>query len=109
MPGGDGTGPMGQGPMTGRRMGYCAGYDRPGFAATGWGFGRGMGLGRRFGRGLRWRLWDWPAQRPYQQPSKEQEKQLLEDDRKAIEEERKSLEREAEAVRKRLEELDSQQ
>ena len=31
MPGGDRTGPRGFGPMTGRRAGYCAGYDRPGF------------------------------------------------------------------------------
>ena len=28
---GDGTGPAGQGPLTGRGAGYCAGYDRPGF------------------------------------------------------------------------------
>lgn len=27
MPGGDGTGPAGLGPMTGRGMGYCAGND----------------------------------------------------------------------------------
>ncbi|UCH14781.1 MAG: DUF5320 domain-containing protein [Bacteroidales bacterium] len=27
MPGGDKTGPDGQGPMTGRKMGYCAGYS----------------------------------------------------------------------------------
>ena len=26
MPGGDGTGPAGAGPMTGRAAGYCAGY-----------------------------------------------------------------------------------
>jgi len=31
MPGGDGTGPMGMGPMTGRAAGYCAGYPVPGF------------------------------------------------------------------------------
>ena len=31
MPGGDGTGPMGLGPMTGRAAGYCAGYPAPGF------------------------------------------------------------------------------
>jgi len=53
MPGGDGTGPGGMGPMTGRAAGYCAGYPMPGFAnpiagrgAWGWGRGRG-GLGRR--------------------------------------------------------------
>jgi hypothetical protein len=73
MPFGDGTGPMGLGPMTGRRAGFCAGFDRPGFVSPmpgypypygygysiptwprrGYGFGRG--LGRGFGRG--WRRW----------------------------------------------------
>ncbi|MCQ5376123.1 MAG: DUF5320 domain-containing protein [Methanomassiliicoccales archaeon] len=32
MPGGDGTGPLGLGPMTGRRAGYCAGFPVPGYA-----------------------------------------------------------------------------
>ena len=32
MPRGDRTGPMGQGPMTGRNLGFCAGYDTPGMA-----------------------------------------------------------------------------
>ncbi|WP_202319246.1 DUF5320 domain-containing protein [Archaeoglobus neptunius] len=31
MPGGDGTGPWGRGPRTGRRAGFCSGYSRPGF------------------------------------------------------------------------------
>jgi len=31
MPRGDGTGPMGFGPMTGRAAGYCAGFGIPGF------------------------------------------------------------------------------
>lgn len=60
MPGGDGTGPMGMGPMTGRAMGYCAGYPMPGYANPGggqglWrGFGRGRGFrGRGGGRGWR--------------------------------------------------------
>ena len=47
MPRGDRTGPFGEGPMTGRAMGYCAGYDMPGFGVP------GRGLGRR-GRGLGW-------------------------------------------------------
>ena len=42
MPRGDRTGPMGQGPMTGRRMGYCTGADVPGYASAP---GRGMGFG----------------------------------------------------------------
>ena len=31
MPRGDGTGPAGMGPMTGRAAGYCAGYNMPGY------------------------------------------------------------------------------
>jgi len=31
MPRGDGTGPAGMGPMTGRAAGYCAGYAAPGY------------------------------------------------------------------------------
>jgi hypothetical protein len=53
MPGGDGTGPGGMGPMTGRAAGYCAGYPVPGFMNPvpgrgfgGWGRGGG-GWGRR--------------------------------------------------------------
>ena len=41
---GDGTGPMGMGPMTGRGMGYCAGVAAPGYAGCGFGRGRGRGL-----------------------------------------------------------------
>ncbi len=45
MPGGDGTGPLGYGPMTGRGAGYCAGYGAPGaFGPLGRGRGRGRGL-----------------------------------------------------------------
>jgi len=55
MPGGDRTGPMGMGPMTGRGAGFCAGFGAPGYAnpvfGYGRGVGRGMGRGRRFGRG----------------------------------------------------------
>ena len=53
MPGGDGTGPGGMGPMTGRAAGYCAGYPVPGFmnpipGRGRWGPGRGGGgWGRR--------------------------------------------------------------
>jgi hypothetical protein len=67
MPRGDRTGPFGEGPKTGRQMGYCTGHDSPGFVNVrsawargpgrgfgrgfGWGFGRGTGGG--FGRGFR--------------------------------------------------------
>ena len=48
---GDGRGPAGEGPMTGRAMGFCAGYRMPGF--TNRGQGCGMGRGRRFAYGGR--------------------------------------------------------
>ncbi len=55
MPGGNGTGPAGMGPMTGRGAGYCAGYSIPGYAnavaGRGFGGGRGFGRGRGFGGG----------------------------------------------------------
>ena len=58
MPGGDRTGPRGLGSMTGRALGYCAGYDIPGYSR-----GPGLGLGRGYeggsgvgdGRGRGWR------------------------------------------------------
>ena len=46
MPGGDGTGPLGMGPMTGRGAGPCAGTDIPGSSNMPPGRGRGMGFGR---------------------------------------------------------------
>jgi hypothetical protein len=57
MPRGDGTGPGGLGPMTGRAAGYCAGYSVPGYmnpygGRLGLGFGYGRGYGRGFGRGM---------------------------------------------------------
>jgi len=50
MPGGDGTGPMGMGAMTGRAAGFCAGYANPGYVNAGGGRGFG-GLGRGRGGG----------------------------------------------------------
>lgn len=34
MPGGDRTGPAGEGPMTGRGAGLCGGYSSPGYASS---------------------------------------------------------------------------
>jgi len=66
MPGGDRTGPLGAGPMTGRGAGYCAGYPVPGYAnpigGRGW-FGRGRGRGW-YGRGRGWRRWHGPGWAP---------------------------------------------
>ncbi|MBN1981440.1 MAG: DUF5320 domain-containing protein [Chitinivibrionales bacterium] len=55
MPRGDGTGPGGRGPMTGRAGGFCAGNAMPGFMTQfpgrnfGIGRGRGLGMMRRCG------------------------------------------------------------
>jgi len=61
MPGGDGTGPMGFGPMTGRAAGYCAGYAAPGYMnpmpGRGFGFGWGRGRGRGWRSGFMVPLW----------------------------------------------------
>lgn len=46
MPQGNGTGPVGNGPMTGRGAGYCAGNNAPG-----WMSGGGGGMQRGFRRG----------------------------------------------------------
>jgi hypothetical protein len=69
MPRGDRTGPWGMGPLTGRRAGYCADYDVPGFAnpVPGRGYARGWGRGWRhrfYATGRpRWAYepaWDYP-------------------------------------------------
>ena len=55
MPRGDRTGPLGEGPMTGRQLGFCAGYQGAGYGrGPGRGFGRGY-LGRGRGRRFFWR------------------------------------------------------
>lgn len=53
MPGGDGSGPLGMGPGSGRGMGYCGGNQAPGYMSAFpgrgfWGRGRGGGHGRRY-------------------------------------------------------------
>ncbi len=109
MPGGDRTGPLGEGSMTGRRAGYCAGYNLFGYSnpvpRIGRGFGRRRGLG--FGRGLGFR--QAPIYPQAVQPTKSQETQMLEDDLNEIEQEKKTLEQQAETIKKKLEELRNQQ
>lgn len=60
MPAGDGTGPIGMGPMTGRAAGFCAGYGAPGHMNPGGGRFAGRGGawgGRGGGRGFRNRVY----------------------------------------------------
>ncbi|MEW6619108.1 MAG: DUF5320 domain-containing protein [bacterium] len=101
MPAGDGTGPMGMGPMTGRAAGYCAGYQMPGYAnpipgrGFGMGFGRGRGFGMGRGRGFRhwyyatglpgWARFGYPPAYPYEpELNPEQEKRMLQDEANAL-------------------------
>ncbi|MBN1162965.1 MAG: DUF5320 domain-containing protein [Candidatus Krumholzibacteriota bacterium] len=108
MPGGDRTGPAGMGPMTGRGLGYCAGYAQPGFAqpfpGRGFGFGRGMGFGFRGGRGRHWGVPYYgnyaPVAAPYgAYPARPQEIEVLR-------EQAEYFERSLAEIRKRIEELE---
>lgn len=98
MPAGDGTGPMGMGPWTGRGVGYCGGYDAPGWTSPGpgrrfygrggrgfygrGGYGGGQGFGRGGGRGWRHQFYATGLPRrargpAYAPPSREQEVEML--------------------------------
>jgi len=84
MPGYDGFGPDGRGPLTGRGFGYCNGR----------GFGRFAG-GRCFGRGYGFRraFRDDFYAGSYERPlTKTEEKKILEEELKEIEEEKKAIE-----------------
>ena len=54
---GDRTGPMGQGPRSGRALGFCSGSDTPGYTkdsrgrrGRGFGYGKGQRRGNNFNR-----------------------------------------------------------
>ena len=85
MPRGDGTGPRGQGPKTGRQMGNCEGAEPIYGRGMGRGFGRGIGrgFGRGIGRGFRNRRYNL---------SSEDERKYLESEKTAIEKRLKDLE-----------------
>ncbi len=126
MPAGDGTGPSGMGPMTGRGAGYCAGYDAPGYAnpapgrglGMAWGGGRGAGWGRGVGWGGRGRraygrvrgrfgyapVWGAPppAYGPYSAPpTPDQETEFLKVQAKALQDE-------LDAISQRITELEQE-
>lgn len=107
MPGGDGTGPIGMGPMTGRGAGFCAGYPTPGtmspIGGRGfWGRGRGGGRGRRHwfhATGLP--FWARLAgQAMPQQPDRELERQALKGRADA-------LQSELDSIKKRISEIET--
>lgn len=83
MPNKDGTGPNGQGPLTGRGLGPC-GAERS--------FSRGFRT--RFGRGFGWRNRAQIATvqvAPATQPTKAEEKQFLKEELEAIEQEKQEI------------------
>lgn len=92
MPRGDGTGPNSLGQLSGRRMGYCAGYNAPGFTNDCFGYGRGPDCGRRFGRnnGFRRRFFYNQTQQIIQ-PKEFSEKELLEELKKEKQELEKAI------------------
>ncbi|MEJ5227047.1 DUF5320 domain-containing protein [Thermodesulfovibrio sp.] len=99
MPGFDRTGPFGQGPMTGRGMGYCGGASRYMNSASGirFGFGRGFRCLGGFRRRFRW-LWRMPF---FGGVSSREEVEWLK-------EEAEILKRELEAVQRRLSEIEKE-
>ncbi|MBD3393388.1 MAG: hypothetical protein GF410_15335 [Chitinivibrionales bacterium] len=114
MPGGDGTGPGGMGPMTGRAAGYCAGYSAPGYAnpvggrgffGRGWGRGRG-GWGRRnwfYGTGLTgWQRAGYGYAPPVPPPSMTKDQEV-----EGLKNHAQMLQDELSAVNKRLKDLES--
>ena len=119
MPGGDRTGPMGAGPMTGRGAGFCAGYNVPGFAnpvgGRGLGFGRGRGgfgrgFGRGWGRGAGWGAgggygWSGYGYGQYAQPAAPTKEQEVE----GLRNEAQFLKDSLEQINQRLAELESKE
>lgn len=117
MPGLDGTGPLGFGPMTGRGAGFCMGYAVP-WGARYYGRGAGMGFGRGFRRmyyatGLPgWARFGYPGYPQYSNPVymgnediAESEKELLSRQLGYLEGEKEFLGKQAEYLEKELEQV----
>jgi hypothetical protein len=110
MPRGDGSGPSGMGPMTGRGMGYCTGNSVPGYANYGRGsFGAGFGSGfrRGYGRGFGFRRAPYFANQPvyngdiYYPDINYSDKEVLENQKGA-------LEKQLESVKERIKSLEKE-
>lgn len=115
MPQGNKRGPLGLGPMTGRGLGYCAGYPHPGYLnpdgrglGRGWGRGfggrRGWGRGRGRGWGYYPPVWDYPYS--FQPPTSGEEKEILKEQKGMLGEELKALKEEIKAIEGRIKELE---
>ena len=110
MPRGDRTGPEGIGPRSGRGLGYCNGYETPGYMKArpfgGRGLGRGFrrGFSQGFGRGsgYRWRMYQ-PYDEYYQPPPTPS--MNPEEDTTYLKQVIKDLEQELTSLKDRLQEL----
>jgi hypothetical protein len=107
MPGFDGTGPVGYGPLSGRRGGRCRGSIafRRGFYGA-WPIRRGSGLGG-FGRGYRWQYLEtglprWARTLETDEPFRTEDRAALQI---ALEREAKALEEELNEVKAYLKSL----
>ncbi len=104
MPGFDGTGPMGAGPLTGGGRGYCGpygstyGFYGPGFRA---GFGPGWGYGRGFG----WSGYAPPYAYPYGAPYPYAVRP--EDELNMLKNQADMIRADLDAIKKRIESLES--
>lgn len=87
MPGGDGTGPWGRGPRSGKGAGYCSGYHRPGYAAP--------FPGRRFWGGN----YGFSGPRYYRGGGS--------DERAALQDQAEFMRRRIDAIEERLKEIDN--
>lgn len=102
MPGGNRTGPLGQGPRTGRGAGFCAGNESPGFTNPPFG-GRGAGRGRG-GRGWRHQFYATGLNRWQRGAAWTQDQELS-----ALQADLEQVERRAAELRRRIEALHAKQ
>jgi len=111
MPRGDGAGPLGMGPMTGRRAGYCAGFGVPGYLNPGFGYGawygRGCGRGWGFCRGFSFTA--VPGRAPAGYPVYGGAYTPAGTEREYLNQQVEILEDQLEQVKKRLQEIDEEE
>ncbi|MFX1390587.1 MAG: DUF5320 domain-containing protein [Promethearchaeota archaeon] len=124
MPGGDRTGPRGLGSRTGRGLGYCAGYDTPGYTKGpgmglgggrwwGGGYGRGFGYGRGRGWGYRMPIYS-PGYSPYPiryvpEITSEDQLSMLKQEQEYLESELNGISSTIKEISKKIEELESKE
>lgn len=99
MPGGDRTGPLGMGPVTGRGAGICASYRMRGCIEPS-PFRRGLGLRQRYGLGYPGSPY---ASRPYSHA------EPVLDEEEALKEQIHYLKRELDELERRLQEINRQE